>query len=297
MGQQAEISTDFPYESKFAKVHGSNLHYIDVGEGDPILFLHGIPTSSYLWRNVIPHVQAQGRCIAVDMIGFGKSDKPDIGYTVFDHINYIETFIQELKLKNVTIVVHGWGSLVGFHYAMTHESNVKGLVFLEAYLRPINNPGMVTLPIQEITAIMDTPDGGHDVIMNSNYFVNKVLPTAVMRRLSDEEMAHYQEPFKNPGSCKPLWQFIQEWPLGTGPTTVDALMKEYSVWLEQTQIPKLMIFAIPGLNTSMDTVQWAKENLKNMDQVTIEDALHFAQETHPHEIGEAIGQWCTKLKT
>ena len=133
-----KISVDFPYQSHYISVHGSKIHYIDKGEGDPILFLHGNPTSSYLWRNIIPHLTSLGRCIAPDLIGMGKSDKPDIEYRFFDHVKYIEGFIEQMGLKNLTLVIHDWGSGLGFHYAMGHENNVKGIAFMEAILMPIS---------------------------------------------------------------------------------------------------------------------------------------------------------------
>ena len=129
-----EISAGFPYKSNYIDVKESRLHYIDEGEGDPILFLHGNPTSSYLWRNIIPHLTVKARCIALDLIGMGKSDKPDIEYRFFDHVKYVEGFIKKIKLKNLTLVMHDWGSALGFHYAMRHERNIKGLAFMEAII-------------------------------------------------------------------------------------------------------------------------------------------------------------------
>ena len=131
-----EIATEFPFASHFVEVAGSRMHYLDEGEGDPILFLHGNPTSSYLWRNIIPHVTSMGRAIAPDLIGMGKSDKPDIEYTFFDHVKYVEGFIEKLDLKHITLVIHDWGSALGFHYAMRHPDNVKGLAFMEAIIAP-----------------------------------------------------------------------------------------------------------------------------------------------------------------
>ena len=122
-----DISAAFPFDSKYIEVLGSKMHYIDEGEGDPILLLHGNPTSSYLWRNIIPHLTPKARCIAPDLIGMGKSDKPDIGYRFFDHVEYIEGFIEKMGLKNITLVIHDWGSGLGFHYAMRHEGNIKGI--------------------------------------------------------------------------------------------------------------------------------------------------------------------------
>src|SRR5579872_1683639 len=129
------ISEKLSYPSKFVEIFGSKIHYVEAGSGDPILFLHGIPASCYVWRNVIPHLSSLGRCIAPDLIGMGQSDKPNIEYTISDHIKYIEKFIDALKLRRVTLVMHGWGSVIGFSYAMQHEENCKGLVFYEAYLR------------------------------------------------------------------------------------------------------------------------------------------------------------------
>ncbi len=144
MTTQQPILADFSFESRYVEVHGSKIHYVDQGSGDPVLFLHGQPTSSYLWRNVIPHVSPVARAIAMDNIGFGKSDKPDIEYRFVDHVKYVEGFIEALGLKNVTLVIHDWGSALGFHYAMRNESNVKGIAFMEALLMPI--PSLDSMP-------------------------------------------------------------------------------------------------------------------------------------------------------
>ena len=134
---EQQISAAFPFQSHYAEVLGSRMHYVEEGSGDPVLFLHGNPTSSYLWRNVIPHVSPLARCIAPDLIGFGRSDKPDIDYRFFDHARYVDAFIEALGLRNITLVVHDWGSALGFHYARRHESNVRGIAFMEAIVRPI----------------------------------------------------------------------------------------------------------------------------------------------------------------
>ncbi len=137
MTTKLDISANFPYQSNYIEVHGSSIHYVEEGAGQPILFLHGNPTSSYLWRNIIPHVASLGRCIAPDLIGMGRSDKPDIDYRFVDHANYVEEFIEKMDLQDITLVVHDWGSALGFHYAMRHESNVRGLAFMEAILAPV----------------------------------------------------------------------------------------------------------------------------------------------------------------
>lgn len=137
MASTQAISPDFPFESHYLEVQGAKLHYIDTGKGDPILFLHGNPTSSYLWRNIIPYVTPFGRCIALDLIGMGKSDKPDIDYRFFDHVKYVEGFIEAMGLQGITLVLHDWGSALGFHYASRNAANVKGMAFMEAILMPV----------------------------------------------------------------------------------------------------------------------------------------------------------------
>lgn len=281
--------------SKYVDVNGSSIHYVEQGEGEPILFLHGIPTWSYIWRNIIQPLSMQGHCIAPDLIGMGKSDKPDIAYTIFDHIEYMNKFIELLDLKNITFVMHGWGSLIGFNYAMQHPENVKGLAFLEAHLRPAIEKDMVALPVRERVSILDSEDGGRDVILNSNYYINRVMPAGVMRKLTEQEMAAYQQPFNQPGSTKPIWQYLQDLPLGKQQSAVTDLISQYSEFLRTSDIPKLMLYAMPGFNTSIETVMWAKENLANLAVIEIEDALHYAQESHPTKMATALFDWYQTL--
>lgn len=291
----SSISADYPFESKYIEVLGSKLHYIDEGQGDPILFLHGIPTSSYLWRNVIPTLSPHARCIAPDLIGMGKSDVPNIEYRVFDHIHYIEEFITTLDLKNITLMVHGWGSVIGLDIAMRYPERFKGIAFLESHIRPVTDWSMVSLPVQELSVVLSAPDGGYDVIMNSNYFVNKVLPGGVLRKLTEEEMEHYRAPFLRPNACKPLWQYLQDLPLGDGPEDVVDLISGYSKKLQLSNLPKLMMYAVPGYITTISTVEWARDSLPNLKMVDVGDALHYAQETNPVRIATELKQWLKSL--
>src|SRR3990172_6764945 len=167
---QQEISAAFPYESRFVEVHGSRLHYVEEGAGDPVLFLHGNPTSSYLWRNVIPHVSPLARSIAPDLIGMGKSDKPDIDYRFFDHARYVDGFIDALGLRNITLVVHDWGSALGFHYACRHESNVRAIAFMEAIVRPITWDEWPEQARQGFQGFR-TPGLGEQMVIEQNMFV------------------------------------------------------------------------------------------------------------------------------
>src|SRR3990167_10455595 len=200
------MSEGIAYTPKFAEVYGSKIHYLEQGTGDAILFLHGIPTSCYIWRNIIPHLADLGHCIAPDLPGFGHSDKPDIAYSIDDHIKYIDKLIESLNLKNITLVMHGWGSVIGFHYAMQHESNCKGLVFYESFLRSLNGTE-VSLPFQEqlmeLKAMTDHNTSGAEL-------VDKMIPQQVMRPLTEVEMDCYRQPFLKQGSSKPILQYFRE---------------------------------------------------------------------------------------
>ena len=248
-----------------------------------------------MWRNIIPQLALSGRCIAPDLIGMGLSGKPNIEYTIHDHIRYIEEFIKCLNLENLTIILHAWGSLVGFHYAVNHPKNIKGLAFLEAYIRPISQEDIVTLPMQERALILESTEDAKDLIINHNYYVKTIMPDSVMRSLSDEEMANYAKPFSLPGSGKPIWQYLQELPTSSNNTPASKLIEDYSSRLTTLAIPKLMLYAMPGFNTSLDSVQWAKNNFEDLTIVEIDDALHYAQESHPKELADAIKSWLTSL--
>jgi haloalkane dehalogenase len=288
------ISADFNFQSQYIDVLGSNMHYIEQGTGDPILFLHGMPTSCYLWRNIIPHLSSLGRCIAVDLIGMGKSDKPAIEYTVEDHIKYISKFIETLNLKNITVVMHGWGSIVGLELAMLRESNFRGLVLYEAYLRAINNED-ISLPFQEQISILDGEENTYDLMMNGIQFVDHALLQGVTRLLSEDEMARYREPFLQSGSGRPLKQYLHELPRDTGDNRINNLISGYSSKLIQSKLPKLLLYSLPGFTTTIATVLWAKENIPNLEVAEVGEALHYAQESNPVLMGETISIWLQAL--
>lgn len=281
----------------FITVNGSKMHYLEAGveHNATLLFVHGIPTSSYVWRNVIPFLQTQYHCVAPDLIGMGKSDKPDIEYRIFEHIDYLEKFIEEKKLKDIVLVLHGWGSVVGFEYAHRHPENVKGLVFYEAHIRPVTEWNMLSLPVQQFAALLSRPGASYRAVVKQNYLVNRLLPKASIRKLSEEEMQAYRDPYPTPESRKPLWQYIQDLPLGKGPDDVVALIDSYSVWLQRTDIPKLMLYAIPGFVTTVETVAWARERLHNLKLVGLDDVLHFAQEVMPDVFADALSNWLEEI--
>lgn len=284
------ISENIPYPSRYVDVFGSKMHYMEEGSGDAILFLHGIPTSCYVWRNVMPYLTSLGRCIAPDLIGFGLSGKPDIEYSVTDHIKYIEKFIEIMDLKNITLVMHGWGSVIGFNYAMHHESNCKGLAFYESFLRSLNEDGM-SLPFQEQLLALQDLENTSDLVLNGSTFIDKIIPQHVMRQLSEEEMQYYRLPFLHEGAGKPILQYLKELPNGDGKSKIDNIIEEYSNKLTHSQLPKLMLYSIPGFVTTIATVMWAKEHLPNLEIIDIGEELHLAQETNPRIMGETISAW------
>ena len=288
------ISADFPFESKFIEVHGSQMHYIDEGKGDPILFLHGNPTSSYLWRNIIPYLVPHGRCIAPDLIGMGKSDKPDIDYRFFDHVKYLEGFIEKMGLENVTLVIHDWGSGLGFHYAMRHESNIKGIAFMEAMAKPMK---WVDFPAGNKVGfkLFRTPGIGWFMLSVMNMFLTQLVPQMIVRKLSVREKDYYEAPFKTVKSRKPIRQWPLEVPIDGKPLDVHEMMSNYSRKLQESDLPKILFFANPGAIINSPDVEWCKQNIKNLDVVDIGEGLHFVQEDNPHLIGEELAKWVQAL--
>lgn len=284
------ISTECLIPSKYLDVQGAQMHYLESGQGNPILFLHGVPTSSFVWRNIIPHLAKLGRCIAPDLIGFGKSDKPEIAYSITDHIDYVTAFIEQLDLKNITLVMHGWGSVVGLHYAMVHQDRVKGLVFYEAFLR---NEGRqdLSLPYQEHLSIFSQDDALADLNSDGASFVDKILSQNIMRQLTATEKQAYLKSFQCEGAGKPVATYLRELPRGDNNGKVDRIIAEYSEKLQKSTIPKLLLYSVPGFITTIATAMWAKEHLPNLEITDIGEELHLAQESYPGLIGDTISAW------
>lgn len=294
MASEKAISADFPFESKFLEVKGSKMHYIEEGTGNPILFLHGNPTSSYLWRNIIPYLSSVGRCIAVDLIGMGKSDKPNIDYRFVDHYEYLKEFIQKLDLKNITLVIHDWGSGLGFHYAMENEDNIKGIAFMEAIVQ--------TAKWSEFPAnykigfkLMRTPFIGWLLVNVMNIFLKQILPSAIIRKLSKTEMDYYLAPYPSIGNRKPLHRWPNEIPIDGYPTDTHEIISNYSEKLKSSTLPKLLLYAKPGGLIPKRTVAWCKDVFPNLETVDVGKGIHYLQEDNPHGIGEAIAEWYGRL--
>ena len=290
-----DTATELSCKSEYVTVLGSKIHYLQAGKGDPILFLHGIPTSSFLWRNIIPTLAKHGHCIAPDLIGMGKSDKPDIEYRIFDHIKYIDAFIAALGLKRITLVLHGWGSVIGFNYAANHEDNIKGLAFYESQVRAAVRWDMLSLLEQQLGTLLKDKEKSYKAVIENNFFIDKLLPRSVLRELTKEELAQYGEPFHHQASRKVLWQFVLDRPFGNGPSDVTKLIDHYSAWLQKTTLPKLMMYTIPGFITPVSSILWCKEHFPNITITDLGEGLHFMQETNPKIFSEKLLDWYLKI--
>lgn len=291
MNTKKEISAKFPFESKYVEVKGSKIHYIEEGKGDPILFLHGNPTSNYLWRNIIPYLTQQGRCIAPDLIGMGKSDKPDINYGFQETYEYVEGFIERMGLKNVTLVLHDWGSGMGFHYANLHRDNIKAIAFMEAMY---DTPTMYDMPLSVRTALkmVRNPLIGPLMVKRANIFIKKMLPDMIVRKLTKEEMDFYAAPYPTTKSRTPLLAWPQDVPFKDGKaTSVTPAIQSWSAWLAESDIPKLGFFVTPGVAIKEKDVEVIKKTFNNTKLVNLGEGLHFIQEDHPHEIGAELSNW------
>jgi len=290
-----EISAQFRFESKYLDVHGSKMHYVDVGEGDPILFLHGNPTSSYLWRSVIPYLSGHGRCIAPDLIGMGKSDHPNIPYHYDDQYRYLSGFVDALGIgENVTLVLHDWGSGLGFRWAHEHEGSVKGIAFMEAMVRPLTWDRM---PVSARIAIrmMRMPALGWLMASVGNVFVKKMLPDMIHRDLDPAAQTYYASAFPTVSSRKAVRQWPREIPIEGKPSHNAATIGAYAEWLTRTQLPKILFYANPGAAITEPYVAWCQEHLPNLQTVDIGEGLHFIQEDNPDLIGTELSEWYPKL--
>ncbi len=281
--------------SKYADIDGAKLHYLEAGEGDPIVFLHGVPTSSHLWRNIMPVLANQGRCIAPDLIGMGKSTKPNLQYTVNDHISYIEKFIDKLNLQNITFVTHGLGSAIGFDYTSKHENRVKSIAFYEAHVRPITSWDMLSLPMQDILhPFLHNKEHGQAKVIEENFLLDTLLPSATLSKLDGKDLSTYNEPFSIPEHRQPLWQYLQDFSLGDNHEATLELVSAYSEKLKNSAIPKLLLFSTPGFMTTMDTVNWCQENFENLTVADLDEGLHLAQESNPKMFAQLLADWHRK---
>jgi haloalkane dehalogenase len=281
------------HPKKSVTVNGKSMSYVEMGEGDPIVFQHGNPTSSYLWRNVMPHLADQGRCIAIDLIGMGDSDKlDDVGpdsYTFVQHREYLDGALEALGVKdNVTWVIHDWGSALGFDWANRHRDAVRGIAYMEGIVRPVSWDDWPEAA-RGVFQGFRSP-AGEAMVLEKNTFVERVLPGSILRDLSDEEMNVYRRPFINAGEDRrPTLTWPRQIPIEGEPAEVAAIVQSYADWLVEADVPKLFINAEPGAILIGAQREFCR-SWPNQTEVTVA-GNHFLQEDSPHEIGEAIATW------
>ncbi|MBI3304220.1 MAG: haloalkane dehalogenase [Deltaproteobacteria bacterium] len=281
------ISPHDPYKRRRIAVLDSEVAYVDTGAGDPVVFLHGNPTSSYLWRNVIPHVEKAARCLAPDLIGMGDSGKASNGsYRFVDHSRYLDAWFEALGLsKNVTLVMHDWGSALGFYWAYRHPDSITGLVYMEAIVRPLVWEEWPE-PARALFKSLRSP-AGEEIILQKNVFVERILPASVIRRLTAEEMAVYRRPYLEPGeSRRPTLTWPRQIPLDGEPADVVEIVDRYARWLATCEVPKLFINADPGTILVGAQREYCR-TWPNQQEVTVK-GMHFIQEDSPAEIGQAV---------
>jgi haloalkane dehalogenase len=294
------ISAAFPYQKQRRRVLGREMAYVEVGEDNPIVLLHGNPTSSYLWRNVIPHLQPLGRCIAPDLIGMGDSDKlPDSGpgsYRFVEHRRYLDASLESLNVRErVTFVIHDWGSALGFDWANRHREAVKGIAYMEAIMGRQYWDHWDKFKMRPVLEALRS-EAGEAMVLQDNFFVEKVLPGAILRKLCDEEMAEYRRPFAEPGeSRRPTLTWPREIPIEGDPADVTEIADAYAKWLRTSDVPKLFLRAEPGGILAGGKVLDVARSLPAQTEVTVA-GVHFVQEDSPHEIGRAVAGWIKTLE-
>ena len=282
---------------KRVQVLDQQMAYVEMGSGDPIVFQHGNPTSSYLWRNILPKLANYGRCIAIDLIGMGDSEKlRDSGperYTFGEQASFFEAALAALDIKNnVVLVLHDWGSALGFDWARRHESVLKGICYMEAIVRPLTWNEWPEAS-RSIFHGFRSP-AGEEMILDKNLFVERVLPGSVMRKMTDEEMSVYRKPYLRPGEDRrPMLTWPRQIPIDGEPDSVVRIVRDYADWLGLTNVPKLFINAEPGAILIGDQREFCR-SWPNQTEVTVRGS-HFIQEDSPEDISKAIQNWLSIL--
>lgn len=290
------ISSSFPYALKRVRVLDTEMAYVDVGEGNPIVFLHGNPTSSYIWRNIIPYVRNFGRCLAPDLIGHGQSGRsPTSSYRFFDHAQYLDAWFDALQIRsNIVLVVQDWGAALGFDRTCRYPGSVEAIAYMEAMVRPRLWSDMPP-ERQEMFRRLRGPEG-EQMVLRDNFFIEKMLlEYGTLRKLTSEEQAVYRAPFLSPTSRLPTLVFPRDIPFDGQPADMYARVKRYSDWMAASaHLPKLFVNATQGHGTAGAAREFAR-TWPNQSEVTVV-AKHYLQEDAPHEIGEALAAFLMRVR-
>jgi haloalkane dehalogenase len=282
-----------PHPRRHIAVLDTEMSYVDTGQGDPIVFLHGNPTSSYLWRNIIPYLSKHGRCLAPDLVGMGQSGKSPTGaYRFVDHARYLDAWFEALNLtSNVTLVIHDWGSALGFHRAFRYPGQIKAMAYMEAIAMPLR-----WKDFGEALGIFQAfrSSQGEQMIFDQNLFVEAVLPQSILRKLSDLEMAAYRAPFLEREARAPMLAWPRQIPVEGEPADVTGIVESYGGWLAQCEIPKLLIVGDPGVMIKGRVLDFC-QTWPNQTEVRVK-GLHFLQEDSPDEIGKALQDFVNSIR-
>jgi haloalkane dehalogenase len=279
---------------KTVEVNDSFMAYTESGAGVPVVFLHGNPTSSYLWRNVIPQVAGQARALAPDLIGMGESGKPDIGYRFVDHVRYLDAWFEAMDLDEVVIVGHDWGGALGLDYAKRHPGTVKGIALIETFLRPLT---WTEFPPQGAQVFRDIRSPkGEEMILQNNTFIEFNLPIGVKSGLAKEDHDVYRAPFPDPASRMPTLVWPREIPIDGQPADVHQRVLDYGEWAANSpEVPKLIMTVESGVGMgSSETLAWAKETYASAEIESVGPGGHHAPEDQPDAIGKAVARWLTR---
>ena len=276
------------------KVIDTEISYVDIGSGEPIVFLHGNPTSSYLWRNIIPYLSCHGRCLAPDLVGMGQSGKsPAQAYRFIDHARYLDAWFEAMNLtRSVTLVLHDWGSALGFYRAFRHPEQIKAIAYMEAITQPRewkDFPNGRDAIFRKLRS-----DEGEHMVLDANFFIEDVLPKSIIRRLSDVEMEAYRAPYRARETRLPLLVWPRELPIEGEPADVVAIVTEYGKWLAKSKLPKLFIAAEPGA-VLVGRAREICNTWPNQQEVSVK-GIHFIQEDFPNEIGNALRNFVQGLQ-
>jgi haloalkane dehalogenase len=281
----------------FCEVLGKKMAYSELGSGLPVVFLHGNPASSYIWRNIMPHVAPQARCIAPDLIGMGDSEKlegtdPD-RYGFLQHRRFVDRLLEKLNVtKNIVLVGHDWGGALAMDWARRHPGAIRGIVYFETLVRSRSWDEM-DQSARSLFERLRSPEG-EELVLKDNVFIEKLFPARILRSLSESEMAVYRRPYLQPGEDRrPTLQFPREIPIDGAPAHTAQIVKDYGDWMATNDIPKLFINGDPGAVLTGSLLEFCR-TWRNQEQVTVR-GNHFLQEDSPHEIGQAIARWLVRL--
>ena len=294
----AASGAEMPYTKKVKTILGHKMAYVDEGQGRPVVFLHGNPTSSYLWRNIIPHVSKTHRAIAPDLIGMGDSEKVTLTDTYAESAAHLHQLLDELDIRDAVLVIHDWGSALGWHYARTRPDRISAICFMEAMAPPFMPiPSYEALgPFEDFLRTINTPGAGEQLIMEENYFLDNFLKHGSPKgALSEAVMAEYNRYYPTSADRKILLDWPREIPIGGAPADVAAVVQANSEWLLGTTFPKLMFHVDPGAIIPMQMAEALKGMLTNLETVYLGAGGHFLQEDYPDEIGTALAEWLRRV--